>query len=86
MKVIAFNGSPRRDGNTATLLAAVLRELESQGIETELVHLIGTLAGCKACFKCKEIAHPFCRSHSRDQGPHRSGRFCGHGQWIYVQA
>ncbi len=54
MKVIAFNGSPRRDGNTATLLAAVLEELESQGIETELVHLIGPLSGCKACFKCTE--------------------------------
>lgn len=60
MKVIAFNGSPRRDGNTATLLAAVLRELESQGIETELVHLIGTLAGCKACFKCKEMKNGRC--------------------------
>ncbi|HNZ05744.1 MAG TPA: flavodoxin family protein [Methanothrix soehngenii] len=60
MKVIAFNGSPRRDGNTATLLAAVLRELESQGIETELVHLIGPLAGCKACFKCKEKKNGRC--------------------------
>ena len=60
MKVIAFNGSPRRDGNTATLLAAVLRELESQGIETELVHLIGPLAGCKACFKCTEKKNGRC--------------------------
>jgi multimeric flavodoxin WrbA len=60
MKVIAFNGSPRRDGNTATLLAAVLRELESQGIETELVHLIGPLSGCKACFKCKEKKNGRC--------------------------
>ncbi len=60
MKVVAFNGSPRKDGNTATLLAAVLRELESQGIETELVHLIGPLAGCKACFKCKEKKNGRC--------------------------
>jgi multimeric flavodoxin WrbA len=60
MKVIAFNGSPRRDGNTATLLAAVLRELESQGIETELVHLIGPLSGCKACFKCTEKKNGRC--------------------------
>jgi len=29
MKAVAFNGSPRRDGNTAALLGAVLRELES---------------------------------------------------------
>ncbi len=60
MKVIAFNGSPRRDGNTATLLAAVLEELESQGIETELVHLIGPLSGCKACFKCTEKKNGRC--------------------------
>ena len=50
MKVVAFNGSPHKDGNTAALLGAVLRELESQGIETELVHLRGPLSGCRACF------------------------------------
>ena len=60
MKVIAFNGSPHKDGNTATLLAEVLRELESQGIETELVHLIGPLSGCKACFKCREKKNGRC--------------------------
>ena len=54
MKVVAFNGSPRKDGNTATLLGGVLRELEGLGIETELVHLKGPLSGCIACFKCHE--------------------------------
>ena len=54
MKVVAFNGSPRRDGNTAALLGAVLRELESQGIETKLVHLKGPLSGCIACLRCYE--------------------------------
>ena len=54
MKVVAFNGSPRRDGNTATLLGTVLGELHSQGIETELVHLKGPLSGCIACFQCFE--------------------------------
>ena len=60
MKVVAFNGSPRREGNTATLLAAVLRELEAQGIETELVHLKGPLGGCRACFKCMENRNGRC--------------------------
>lgn len=60
MKVVAFNGSPHKDGNTATLLAEVLRELESQGIETELVHLKGPLAGCKACFECREKKNGQC--------------------------
>ena len=54
MKVVAFNGSPRKDGNTATLLGVVLKELDDQGIETELVHLKGPLSGCIACFQCFE--------------------------------
>ena len=35
MKVVAFNGSPRKGGNTETLTRCVLEELERQGIETE---------------------------------------------------
>lgn len=53
MKVIAINGSARKDGNTAILIRAVLRELEQEGIETELLQLAGKkLRGCIACFKC----------------------------------
>ena len=54
MKVIAFNGSPRKEGNTSALLGAVLEELEDQGVETELIHLNGPLSGCTACGKCWE--------------------------------
>jgi multimeric flavodoxin WrbA len=39
MKVIGFNGSPRKDGNTTTLMGYLLREIEKEGIETELVQL-----------------------------------------------
>lgn len=53
MKVIAFNGSARRDGNTAMLVRAVFAELECEEIETELVQLSGEyLPGCAACYKC----------------------------------
>lgn len=53
MKVVAFNGSARKDGNTAALLKHVLAELETEGINTELVQLGGRqLQGCIACFKC----------------------------------
>lgn len=53
MKVIAFNGSVRKEGNTALLLSTVLEELKAQGIETELYHLAGKpIQGCIACFKC----------------------------------
>jgi multimeric flavodoxin WrbA len=55
MKVVAFNGSSRKDGNTAILLKLVLDEIEKEGIETELVQLAGeTLSGCIACYKCRE--------------------------------
>ena len=55
MKVVAFNGSSRKDGNTAILLNTVLAELEKEGMETELVQLAGSpLQGCIACFKCFE--------------------------------
>jgi multimeric flavodoxin WrbA len=53
MKVVAFNGSARRGGNTAILLNLVLDELKKEGIETELVELGGqTIHGCLACRKC----------------------------------
>jgi len=55
MKVIGFNGSPRKDGNTNTLLGYHLREIEKEGIETELVQLSAkTIHGCIACYKCFE--------------------------------
>ncbi len=53
MKVVAVNGSARRDGNTALLLRHALREIEAEGISTELVQLAGLkVRGCTACFRC----------------------------------
>ncbi len=53
MKVVAINGSARKDGNTAILLNYVLRELEAEGIETELIQLSGkTIHGCLSCRTC----------------------------------
>lgn len=55
MKVVAFNGSPRKDGNTAILINHLFREFEKEGIETELVQLSGKeIRGCIACYKCFE--------------------------------
>lgn len=54
MKVIAFNGSPRKKWNTATLLKKVLEGAKSQGAETELIHLYElNYKGCVSCFSCK---------------------------------
>ncbi len=54
MKVTAFNGSARKDGNTAILINIALDEIKKEGIETELIQLAGTkIRGCTACYKCK---------------------------------
>ena len=55
MKVVAFNGSARKDGNTAILVSTVFKELKKAGIETEMVQLSGKkIRGCIACGKCYE--------------------------------
>jgi multimeric flavodoxin WrbA len=55
MKVIAFNGSARKGGNTSQLLQIVLDQLDKEKIETELVELAGKrITGCIACYKCFE--------------------------------
>ena len=55
MKVVAFNGSPRKDGNTTILINTIFHELEKEGVKTELVQLSGKeIHGCIACYKCFE--------------------------------
>lgn len=55
LKVVAFNGSPRRDGNTSILIRQILDGLENEGIETELVQVGGQMIrGCTDCRKCFE--------------------------------
>ncbi len=61
MKVVAFNGSARKQGNTAILINHVFTELEKEGIETELVELAGKkIQGCTACYKCFETKDRKC--------------------------
>lgn len=53
MKVLAINGSARKDGNTALLINAVFEQLNKEGIETEMVQLSGKIMEpCKACWAC----------------------------------
>jgi len=53
MKVTAFNGSPRRNGNTSLLISHVFEGLEREGIATELVQVGGErIHGCVACYQC----------------------------------
>lgn len=61
MKVVAFNGSARKDGNTAILVNAVFKELKKEGSKTEMVQLAGKkIRGCIACGKCFEKKNGLC--------------------------
>jgi len=54
MKLIAINGSPRKNANTVTLLKSALEGASSQGAETELIQLYDQdYKGCISCFACK---------------------------------
>lgn len=67
MKVVAFNGSPRENGNTYQSLRMVLEPLEREGIETEIIQIGGhTLSGCRACGACRQ--NQDCRCALPDDG------------------
>ncbi len=52
--IIGINGSPRKKGNTATLLECTLKGAASEGAETRFVHLHDlNFRGCVSCFACK---------------------------------
>jgi multimeric flavodoxin WrbA len=61
MRVVAFNGSPHNDGNTACLINRVFEALQREGIETEMVQVGGNLIhGCTACRQCFEKKNGRC--------------------------
>ncbi|WP_319579314.1 flavodoxin family protein [uncultured Methanospirillum sp.] len=61
MKVVAFSGSPRKDGNCERMIRTIFVVLEEEGIKTELVRIGGSLLqGCTACNKCYENQDETC--------------------------
>lgn len=55
MKILAVNGSPRKDGNTAHMLRAVMSVCEESGMQTELYQAGGRqVRGCMACGGCRK--------------------------------
>ncbi len=61
MKVVAFNGSPRKEGNTNQCLELVISELNKEAIETEVIHIAGkSLHGCRACYACMKNKNRQC--------------------------
>jgi len=61
MKVVAFNGSPNKNGNTWHAIKMVTDELEKEGIATEIIH-VGNKAvrGCLACGQCVKKKNEQC--------------------------
>ncbi|HCC70237.1 MAG TPA: flavodoxin family protein [Bacteroidales bacterium] len=61
MKVLAINGSPRKEGNTEILIREVLKVLEQNGIKSELIQIGGKkVNSCIACMKCKNEKDGLC--------------------------
>lgn len=61
MKVVAFNGSPRSNGNTADLINEVLKPIQESGIEIEVIQLgKKKIRGCISCYKCFENKNKRC--------------------------
>ena len=67
MKVVAFLGSPRPDGNSERMVRRVFDVLEQEGIETEMVRVGGKpIHGCLACMKCFETRDGQCANQTDD--------------------
>jgi multimeric flavodoxin WrbA len=55
MKILAFNGSPRKQGNTSTLVKKILEGAQSAGAETAEVRLHEIdFKGCVGCLGCRQ--------------------------------
>lgn len=58
MKVAAFNGSPRKEGNTYEAIKIVAEQLQNEGIDVEIIHVgnkkIQGCTACNSCFKTKD--------------------------------
>ncbi len=66
MKVIGFNCSPRKGGNTELLIREVFKTLEKNEIKTELIQVGGKkVSGCIACMKCRKAADGKCHQENK---------------------
>ena len=67
-KLIAVNGSPRRNWNTAQLLQHAMQGAQEAGASAELVNLYAlNYKGCTSCFACKVKSRPHGSCAMRDE-------------------
>ena len=56
MKVLLVNGSPHQEGNTNAALLEIARQLEKEGIGTEVLWLgMDAVSGCRSCYVCSNL-------------------------------
>ena len=60
MKIVAINGSPRKNGNTALLLDAVRQEVEAAGVEFQVFQPGANVHPCMACYNCLDTGSLRC--------------------------
>lgn len=61
MKVVAFNGSPRKEGNTYEAIKIVAEQLEKENIEVDIIHVGNKkIQGCTACSSCFKTRNERC--------------------------
>lgn len=66
-RILLFNGSPHKEGNTAIALGKVADVLNRRGIETQIIQIGGTnIKPCLGCRKCAELKNGRCIIQSDD--------------------
>jgi multimeric flavodoxin WrbA len=66
-KILAFQGSPRPNGNTALLIRKALEGAHDMGAEAEMIQIGGLrMSGCKGCYSCKKKGKSFGKCALRD--------------------
>ena len=60
MKIVAINGSPRKNGNLAQLLEVVRREVEAAGEDFEVLQPGANVRPCMACYNCLDTGSLLC--------------------------
>lgn len=61
IKVVAFNGSPKSEGNTYQALNIIKTELEKEEIEVEIIQVGNKeIRGCLACNECAKNQNERC--------------------------
>jgi len=60
MKIVAINGSPRKNGNTALCLETVRREVEAAGVEFQVFQPGANVRPCLACYNCLDTGSLRC--------------------------